>query len=672
MKNTELFKKANDNIEVTEELKRKTKNKVLEKKSKAKFFVAKLANVALIFMLVFSVLWLADENKNKNTPQLPEIIISNKDEKLNKVGSLDKLKELIKQSQNSNRQWNSFGLDSIMESATADTAIKSEAQSTTTTNKTYSDTNVQVENVDESDIVKTDGNFIYYVANNEVYIIEANSLEIKTKLEYENKEFSPSQIFLAKDKLIVIGYKSQYSTLARTYVDSIMPLSSGTMAIVYDITNRSNVIKLREVSIEGNFLSARMVDNNVYLVTNKYVYIPYKTDINDLKEEDLVPYYMDTAISQEKCNVPLNDIYYIPKCEDTNSYLILASFNIDNEKEVELETILGGGNNVYCSEENIYIAKTIYEYNLLEEAKSALGIRNTTVHTEIYKFALNDGNISYEKNGTVPGYIINQFSMDEYDGFFRIATTKQTNWDSDTSTNNLYVLDTNLSTVGSVQNLAKGEKIYSVRFMGKKAYVVTFKQTDPLFVIDLSKPTTPEVLGELKIPGYSQYLHPYDETHLIGFGYNTETVDNGYGEIVRNTGMKIALFDVTDVENPKELHKVDIGTAGTYSEILNNHKALLFSKEKNIIAFPITISEKYNVRFQGAIVYGLDLENGFQERARIPNKDSVTSSNYNYNYQIQRILFIDDNLYTLSRSLIKQIDMNTMQKKAQLEIKVKE
>ena len=201
--------------------------------------------------------------------------------------------------------------------------------------------------------------------------------------------------------------------------------------------------------------------------------------------------------------------------------------------------------------------------------------------------------------------------------------------------------------------------------------MVTFVETDPLFVIDLSEPTNPVVLGELKIPGYSKYLHPYDENHIIGFGENTRI--NEYGGVITD-GMKMALFDVTNPTNPKELYSVDIGEKGTYSELLNNHKALLFSKEKNIIAFPVSISEEVgnyrtNLKFQGAIVYGLDLEKGFTLRGTIAHMQVQEGyRNYDYEKAVERIIYIKDNLYTLSKRMIKSTNMNTMEEQNVLEI----
>lgn len=287
------------------------------------------------------------------------------------------------------------------------------------------------------------------------------------------------------------------------------------------------------------------------------------------------------------------------------------------------------------------------------------------------------GKVKYKSAGIVPGRLLNQFSMDENGKYFRIATTDTTNLTGSTI-NNLFVLDKDLNIVGSIIGLAKGETIYSVRFMGKRAYIVTYRQIDPLFAIDLSDPTDPKVLGKLKIPGYSDYLHPYDENHIIGFGQDTEITNSEWGTGTKITGMKMALFDVTDPTNPKELFSEKIGENGTYSELLNNHKALLFSKEKNIIAFPITISKEADdymneLKFQGAIVYGLDLEKGFSLKGKIAHMEIKDGyEDYDYSKEVERIIYIKEAFYTLSKSLVKATNMDTMKQLDSLDIEYEE
>jgi uncharacterized secreted protein with C-terminal beta-propeller domain len=265
--------------------------------------------------------------------------------------------------------------------------------------------------------------------------------------------------------------------------------------------------------------------------------------------------------------------------------------------------------------------------------------------------------------------------MDEYNGFFRIATTAGSVW-SGNSSNNIYILNENLSIVGKIENIAPGERIYSARFMGNRAYLVTFKKVDPFFTIDLSDPYNPEILGKLKIPGYSDYLHPYDEDHIIGIG--KETVEAMEGDFAWYQGLKIALFNVSNPEQPVEMAKVVIGDRGTDSPVLHDHKALLFDREKEIFIIPVTVYEisdeikaKQNYTgnmygeftFQGAYVYKISLENGFEYVGRITHMDNESNETYYYWYSpyfINRCLYIDNVLYTISDKMVKMNDIETL------------
>ena len=270
--------------------------------------------------------------------------------------------------------------------------------------------------------------------------------------------------------------------------------------------------------------------------------------------------------------------------------------------------------------------------------------------THILKFALNNGKFEFKAETDINGQVNNQFSMDESDQYFRIATTSGSLWDMDENTsNNLYVLDENLKEVGNVTNFGKEEKIYSVRYVGNKAYVVTFKQIDPLFVIDLSNPTKPEILGELKIPGYSTYLHPYDETHIIGFGYDTK--DDGTRITIN--GLKMVMFDISDFNNPKVLFKIKIGDEHTYSNLEYDHKALLYSKERNIIAFPLTNYSRGNTDSR-ATIYEIDLEKGFSLKGEISH---ITDK---YDEKVERVVYLNNTFYTLSKKIIKAAGMNEL------------
>lgn len=640
---------AVNEIKVSDELKKETFNKIKQTPKKRRYNrVYPIASLAVMFAILMTIF-------------IPNITISPikeaKYEEISQTGELPKVQNFENLYAMLEKRVEKEENFIIEESVSADSVVTNSA---TGSKEEFSKTNVQVEGVDEADIVKTDGNFIYYLTNSELTITDVNNVKLASKVEFDNKEFSPQEIFLKDNKIVVIGItnrKVEKKNIANT--EEYYPTNETyTTAKIYNIEDRTNPKLERTIELEGYYLSSRMIGDNVYLISNKniYAYLCNYYKATQLDEEEFKPKYVDTATGESIKSINFDCIYYIPEFEDTN-YLNIAAFNITNNEPASINSYLGAGNQMYASSTNLYITKTKYNYD-----------DETDINTEIYKFNLKDATCTFSKTGEVPGSVLNQFSMDENNGYFRIATTDSTSWDSESNTNNLYVLNENLEIVGKVEGLAPGERIYSVRFMGNRAYMVTFVQTDPLFVIDLSDPTNPTVLGELKIPGYSTYLHPYDENHLIGFGENTKVVNYGYGDQVVTDGMKIALFDVTDPNNPTEMYSVNIGEEGTYSELLNNHKALLFSKEKNIIAFPISITgEDYEVTFQGAIVYGLSLENGFEEKGRITNIENDIDKYYSRN-SVQRIIYINDTLYTLSRNLIKATDINTMEPKGSINL----
>lgn len=590
-----------------------------------------------------------------------------------------------------------------LESAKTRNLMADSAQSTTGASD-YSKTNIQVEGVDEADIVKTDGSYIYSVNGERVIIAKAypaSDMKIISTLNYAEKNFSPREMYVDDKYLIVIGQTHTYrdkpiimskQEVSRSISPQIYPppyQHELAKVVVYDIGDKSNINQVRELELDGRYISSRKVGSSFYLVANRSIYCHPQGEI-----ENPQPCYRDTAAGDEFVAIDYSCIKCFPNYVAPN-YLTVAGINLDRPKEkAEINTILGAGENVYASINNLYVAVTSYQYGIMEE-KAGLLPRPWPVvdrnNTMVYKFAMNDGKITYSAGGKVPGTILNQFSMDEYNGYFRIATTKGDVWltNENTSKNNVYVLDSNLKTVGKLENIAPGERIYSVRFAGDRGYMVTFKTVDPLFVIDFKNPSQPKILGALKIPGYSNYLHPYDENHIIGFGKDTIELGQkgGNGESMAfYTGMKMALFDVTDVNNPRELFVEKIGDRGTDSELLSNHKALLFSKDKDLLAFPVSIAEVKGSEvqrgfpaygeftFQGACVYHIDLAGGFKLKGRITHlsdQDYLMAGNYWYHSDknVSRILYVDDVLYTLSGKYIKANSLDSLAEIGTLEIK---
>jgi len=655
---------AVNEIKVNETLKQETLKKATNTKKNSKYRYNKIYPIASLAFMCAIIMAIVLPNKNiapinEVTDEQTKI-----SQELPKVENFKNLYAMLKA-----RDTKRYYIDDML---SVDSITNANSKNETATNEVandYSKTNTQVQGVDEADIVKTDGTYIYYLTNEKLTIINtenASQMKEMSTIKFD-ETFTPEEIFLNNDKIIVIGKRYEYDKTERKIgidEDFLYPNymdKTYTSAKLYNVKDKTNPTLERTVEVEGDYLTARMIGSNVYIASNKYMYYAYICNTyksTELNEDDFKPHYLDTATSNETKSINFDCIYYIPEFEDTN-YLNIVAFNITNNQEANVESYLGAGEEIYASKENLYVTKTKYDY----ERKN-----KTSITTEIYKFNLNNANCTFAKAGDVPGSVLNQFSMDECNGYFRIATTDSTSWNSESNTNNLYVLNENLETIGKIEGLAKGERIYSVRFMGNRAYMVTFVETDPLFVIDLSNPTTPTVLGELKIPGYSKYLHPYDETHLIGIGEDTEVVNYGYGDRVVTNGMKMAMFDVTDPNNPQELYNVKIGEKGTYSELLYNHKALLFSKEKNIIAFPISITENdYKVTFQGAIVYGVSLEKGFELKTKISNSATDYDRYYSRN-RVERIIYIKDTLFTLSNGLIKAVDLNTFETKGSIEL----
>lgn len=603
------------------------------------------------------------------------------------VGTVEKLKELVKKSNDGrNYRDNFYTLDGMLtfnSKSTSEMALTESAVSDTISDD-YSTTNVQVEGVDEADIIKNDGKYLYHLLNNELIVSEINptqSMKVASKISYD-KEFDLRELYIDKDLVIVIGnYYKREGNAPRYYGGE-----QYTKVIIYDAKDKTNLKEVKQVEVSGFYNSSRKIDSALYLVAQK--------GINYYMFDDgfgVMPLYRDTAVSQDVKEVSCEDIAYFPEFECTQ-YMMTVGIDLDNLKsEANISTYLGNSESIYSSKDNMYVTFTSYDADSsrVEPLENDTALRriitpiNRLQSTSIYRFKLEDGKMNCKATGKVPGSILNQFSMDESNGYFRIATTKGsvTGVGENASKNNMYVLDMDLKQVGAIEDIAPGEKIYSVRYMGNRAYMVTFRKVDPLFVIDLSTPDKPEILGKLKIPGYSDYLHPYDENHIIGFGKDAAVVANEEGSwgwvdedntAAYYQGMKIAMFDVTDPTNPIEMWKEEIGDRGTESELLNNHKALLFSKERNLLAFPIRVAEVNDknakawtygdTTFVGAYVYELTLENGFVLKAKLTNLDEndwKRLGNYYYgDKSIDRLVYIGNNLYTIANSGYAAYDMN--------------
>lgn len=522
----------------------------------------------------------------------------------------------------------------------------------------YSTTNIQVEGVDEADIVKTDGEYIYVGSTNSVSVLKAYPAEQAKVLSRVTLNGTLKGIFINNNKLVILEEDSS----------SFETGSVKTSIKVYDVTDKANPVLERNVSLDGHCLNSRVI--------NGYVYVLINSPANSYENEVVLPkVYSDNEVEE----ISAGSIYYSNVTDHYYTFTTILALNMQSpeQKPTHQTFLLGMTRTLYVSRNNIYITfpDSTLQYGILPWQGTLL---NNAERTSIHKVHIENGEIEYVATGEVPGYVLNQFSMDEYEGYFRIATTTghvARTWQEATSQSHVYILDTNLNTIGKLENLAPGEKIYSVRFMGDRCYLVTFRKVDPLFVVDLRNPSDPEVLGQLKITGYSDYLHPYDEAHIIGIG--KETVAAEEDDFAWYQGVKISLFDVSDVMKPKEIGKYEIGDRGTDSPVLRDHKAFLFDKSRSLLVLPVLVAEidvdKYpsgvppntygDYVWQGACVFEISIERGLVFKGGITHSENDTDlvkSGYQLSslYSVKRALYIDNVLYTISD---KKVKMNSLE-----------
>lgn len=630
-----------DSIPVPDNIDTVIKNGINEankkKHRKAVYLRTTTAAASVLFIIfAFSVRVNLNSNINKN-----EAIIKTT---LPIIGSVDNLNKLMDKN-NIGNYGMSTGTKSVMVE-NAKTGVNPNNKSSD-----YSNTNLQVQGVDEDDTVKTNGQYIFSASQNKVNIVEAlptNNMKSISSITVDDENHNVTGIYLTKDYLIVIS-DFQARILRRTTNSSneIVDVNNDsveTKISVYDIKNVSEIKKVREVSLGGVYVTSRMIDSKLYFITNKYISYSYseKKVIGDY-----LPYYKDSIKNNIAAKTDLKNIPYLPDSA-VSSFICIGTLDTGGlNKEIGFSSFLGSSNCIYASKSNLYVASSSYNTNIIKD------IMGNTNNTEIYKFSFNNGKAEFIGKAEISGTVLNQFSMDENNGYLRVTSTAYSFTANNYSQkNNIFILDKNMNQIGKINNIEPGERIYATRFIDDKAYVVTYKNTDPLLVIDLKNPASPKILGELKIPGYSTYLQPYDDTHLIGIGMNTTENNN----IAKTDGVKLSLYDISNLSAPKEVSTVKIDAGFSTSEALYNHKAFLFSKDKNLIAFPVSVYNKNNSSFAGAYVYNINLNNGITYKGKITHSNvntEVSNSVNSYTTQINRIMYIDDNLYTVSQSEIK-------------------
>lgn len=557
----------------------------------------------------------------------------------------------------------------------------------------YSGTNIQVTGVDEADNVKTDGQYIYVLAGNKVSILRAyppTEAQLLSKITFD--DMTPIGIFVNNNTLAVLG--SNYTTSEGPIYLSKMSYIGGTMTYLkmYDISDKLNPQPVKTVTTSGGYLSSRMIGEYVYLVAGQPAY--YRVEVFPTITVDKIDLPKIETNGQSR-EVSATEVYYSNATDDYFTFTTILAVNTQNmtESANSKTLMIGGTSTMYVSLSDMYVTYATYDQGVY-----GYGFEQTS----IYRIHVENSTITPEAQGRVPGHILNQFSMDQYGDYFRVVTTTWGDpnlWGSWNSTvkqpndnltilpdnvtilpdnftilpepvvgaqqTNVYVLNMNLSIIGKLEKLAQGENFHSARFVGAKCYLVTFINIDPLFVIDLSNPTKPTELGNLTIPGYSDYLHPYDENHLIGVGKETTTSDQEF--FAWYQGVKISLFDVSNMSNPIQVANYTIGDRGTNSPVLSDHRAFLFDRSKNLLVIPVLEAKIDQSQYppgqvpasaygqpvwQGAYVFNITLNNGFVLKGKISHMENGIDIS-NSNYYVQRSLYIEDVLYTISDAKVK-------------------
>ncbi|MDO4572594.1 MAG: beta-propeller domain-containing protein [Clostridia bacterium] len=521
----------------------------------------------------------------------------------------------------------------------------------------YSETNVQVAGVDEADIVKTDGEYIYYLVNSTLYIARAAGEDTEilssTPLGGDDDKLwqNAMEMYLLGDRLMILSQSWSVVWVERDG-DGYESGRDSTQALIYDVSNRARPRQVAALGQSGNYVSSRMVGDYVYLVTSQWVY--------DAVEAQPATYVPAVSAGDGERLLSASDllVYGTPS---TSAYTVVGAVNLKTGTEhASAKAVFGSTGTVYCSGERLIVAESDYIQDTSDIAPDENGenvqITRSESVTKLILFSLDNGRIERLASGSVPGYLLNQFAMDEYEGVIRVVTTVN-NWEEriytdgvdryeyeDENYNCLYTLDLELKQLGKLERLAEDEWVESVRFDGEIGYFVTFRQTDPLFAVDLSDPARPRVLSSLKIPGFSEYLHGYGTGLLLGLGYEADE-ETGIRE-----GVKLTMFDVSNKANVKELHTARVDA--DYTVVGSNHKAILVSVEKNLIAFPA----------DGAYyIYAYSREAGFTLLKKVGVDDDIYSGSL-------RGLFIGECFYVLSESGITIIDMAGWEKLASVRL----
>lgn len=619
----EQLRKKSEDIQIPDSLRPDQIEKRLSERPKKyhwkKGYTAGLA--AACCLLVCGAVWGIQKNPQRVSPVEKQDTATDQAESsdIQTAKSYDQIYEYLQANQD-----NQYGTDTGMlergvvtesaedssstnSAAAADTGVAQNSKSSE--NAVYSETNVRQEGVDEADVVKTDGRYLYTLKDNgrSVAIVDTSNGELQMVISIPVEDDDQAREFYVNDGhlILVSEFNQEREDGTWTYT------STDTRVTTYDITDPEKPEKAGEVTQSGSYTSSRLTDGHLYLFTQYSVDVT--SGITPKDKKDYIPY-----VNQQMLEA---DDIYLPPFSQAYMYEVVSSVDVAKPGEIQdTKAIFSDGGELYVSNDNIYWYETQW---------------SDKTETVIKRISYKDGKLKAEASGKVDGYINDSFSIDEYDDYLRVVTT-------DDETNGLYILDSNMKEVGSITGLAEGEQVYSARLLGDTGYFVTYEQTDPLFSVDLSDPKNPKIIGKLKIPGFSEYLHFYGENLLLGIGMDVD--EDGF----TTNGVKLSMFDISDSSDVKEIQKYTL--ENVYSAaVMYDYKAVLIDPEKNVIGFAADGNNGENY-----YVFSYNDTNGFE---------CLMNETVNGNgYQSARGVYVDNTLYVVKGNIIEAYDMADYQK----------
>ncbi len=556
----------------------------------------------------------------------------------------------------------------------------------------YSQTNIQEPGVDEADKVKTDGTYLYIAGDNAVHIVNAvpsDSMNISSTV---NVNGTVESLYLNNNTLIILYRFSEGRGLSwlGTYQclnvgpSYCTPVEARLGVMMIDVSDPSSPVRVREWVIDGWMVSSRLTNGKLHIVQKFLPDLPplrltydgteegraeavaaNKSSLKHVALNELIPYY---DVLNEQGNVTYSaplirpEYFYYPDESNGGSILSIVTIDLDNPSGGFQSTgLIADAHTVYATTDVLYAASSQWNHN-----PGTPGQTNEYYRTFLYKFSLTGAKVTLEGTGDVRGRILNQFSLGEFDNVLRIATASMTSVDgveNVTIENNIYCLETrngNLDIIGSLEGIAPGEDLYAARFIGTHGFLSTFVKVDPLFTIDLSDPTDPMVAGELHVPGYSDYIHPLGNDHLITIGKDAISDESG---TVWYQGLQLSIFDISDFAHPLLLHKELIGDRGTESFALDDHRAFTFWAENGLLAIPVRLYEHQvesehpysygEFTFNGLYVYRITIEGGFEYLGRISNDTA-------YNSWLRGV-FIGEDVYAVNEDAVRSAQVEDIE-----------